>query len=84
MSKLATALDKVRVRPRTLGEAGLVLLQERGVSLTEIARELGKGVSAVSRVTRGERRSRMIEGEIARRLGLPVPEAFPERRHRPR
>jgi hypothetical protein len=74
----ATALDNARARPRTRGEARLALLHERGASLSDIARELGKNLSTVSRVNRGQRRSEAIEGEIARRLGLSAPEAFPE------
>jgi len=53
-------------------------LRDRGVSLSEIARDLGKDLSIVSRVCRGQRRSREIEQEIARRLGLTLPDAFPE------
>ena len=71
-------LDRVRVRPRTFGEARLTLLRERRVSLTDIAHAVGVGISSVSRVASGQRRSRTIEGEIARRLGLTKAEAFPE------
>jgi hypothetical protein len=46
--------------------------------LSDIARELGKNLSVVSRVNGGQRRSREIEGAIAQRLGLPVRDAFPE------
>jgi hypothetical protein len=53
-------------------------LRDRGASLSEIARHLGKDVSSVSRVNRGQRRSRAIEHEIARRLGLSLHDAFPE------
>ena len=73
-----TALDEVQARPRTPGEARLTLLRERGTSLANIARDLGRDLSMVSRVNRGQRRSQVIEGEIARRLDLSVPDAFPE------
>ena len=74
----ATPLDKARSRPRTRGEARRALLRERGVSLSDVARDLGKSLSVVSRVNGGQRRSRVIEDTIAQRLGLPLPEAFPE------
>jgi hypothetical protein len=74
----ATALDQAQARQRTRGEARLDLLRARGASLTGIARELGKDLSTVSRVNRGERRSKLIEREIAHRLGLSASEAFPE------
>ena len=71
-------LDKAQSRPRTRGEARRALLRERGVSLSDIARDLGKNLSVVSRVNAGQRRSREIEAAIAHALGLPVREAFPE------
>lgn len=71
-------LDKAQSQPRSWGEARRTLLRERGVSLSDIARALGKDLSVVSRVNGGERRSREIERAIAERLGLPVDEAFPE------
>ena len=71
-------LDKARSRPRTRGEARRALLRERGISLSAIARELGKNLSVVSRVNGDQRRSRLIEAAIARRLGLSLTEAFPE------
>jgi hypothetical protein len=71
-------LDKVRARRRTLSEARLVLLQERGSSLSDIARGVGKTLSYVSRVNSAERRSMVIERAIARRLSLPLWDAFPE------
>jgi hypothetical protein len=73
-----SALDAAQARPRTLGEARLALLRERGVCLTNIARDLGRDLSIVSRVNGGQRRSEVIEREIARRLDLSVPDAFPE------
>ena len=71
-------LDKARSRPRTRGDARRTLLGERGISLSGIARDLGKDISVVSRVNNGQRRSREIEGAIAHHLGLSVREAFPE------
>ena len=71
-------LDKAQSQPRTRGEARRALLRERGVSLSDIARDLGKNLSVVSRVNTGQRRSREIEAAIAEGLGLPVLEAFPE------
>ena len=73
-----TPLDKAQSRPRSRGEARRALLRERGVSLSDIARALGKDLSVVSRVNGGLRRSRDIEQAIARQIGLPVEEAFPE------
>lgn len=74
----ASPLDKAQARPRTRGEARRTLLRERGISLSDIARDLGKNLSVVSRVNGGQRRSRQIEQAIARQLGLSVSEAFPE------
>ena len=71
-------LDKAQSQPRTRGEARRALLRERGVSLSDIARDLGKNLSVVSRVNGGQRRSREIEAAIAESLGLSVREAFPE------
>ena len=73
-----TALGAAQATPRSLGEARLALLRGRGESLSGIARDLGRDLSAVSRVNRAQRRSRTIEEEIARRLGLAAAEAFPE------
>jgi lambda repressor-like predicted transcriptional regulator len=73
-----TPLDKAQSRPRTRGEARRTLLRERGISLSDVARDLSKNVSVVSRVNGGLRRSRLIEHAIAERLGLPLREAFPE------
>jgi hypothetical protein len=80
MRRPQTRLDKVRLR--SWGEARQALLREQSVSLTAIAHDLGKDLSIVSRVNRGQRRSREIEQEIARRLGLTVADAFPEWRTR--
>jgi transcriptional regulator with XRE-family HTH domain len=55
-----------------------MLLQERDISLSDIARRFGRSLSFVSRVNNGQRRSQTIEREIARRLGLSEEEAFPE------
>jgi len=46
--------------------------------LSDIARDLGKDLSVVSRVNAGHRRSREIEETIAQKLGLSMPDAFPE------
>jgi hypothetical protein len=73
-----TALDEAQARPRTPGEARLALLRERGICLTNIARDLDRDLSTVSRVNRGQRRSELIEREIAHRLDLSMPDAFPE------
>jgi lambda repressor-like predicted transcriptional regulator len=71
-----TPLDKAQ--PRTRGEARRALLRERGIFLSDIARDLGKNLSVVSRVNGGQRRSREIEEAIAQQLGLSVRDAFPE------
>jgi len=71
-------LDKAQARPRTRGEARRALLRERGISLSDIARDLKKNLSVVSRVNGGQRRSREIEQAIARHLDLSMVEAFPE------
>jgi cyanate lyase len=55
-----------------------MLLRERDITLTDIARALSKSLAFVSRVNRGQRRSTTIEREIARRLDLSEQEAFPE------
>ena len=77
-SELTTVLGRAQARPRTHGEARLVLLRERGISLSDIAHDLGRTLSAISRVNRAQRRSRAIEQDIARRLGLALEDAFPE------
>jgi lambda repressor-like predicted transcriptional regulator len=56
----------------------MALLRDRGISLSDIARDLGKNLSVLSRVNHGQRRSREIEAAIARALGLSVADAFPE------
>ena len=61
-----------------------MLLRERRISLSNIASRVGRSLGVVSRVNRGERRSQMIEREIARRLTLSETEAFPEWHERPR
>jgi len=58
------------------------LLREREISLTDIADFLGKTVSFVSRVNKGQRRSLVVEREIARWLMLSEDETFPERAKR--
>ena len=71
-------LDKARTRLKTFGEARLLLLRDRRIGLTDIARALDVSTATVSRVNKGTRRSRKIEREIARRLKLTEAEAFPE------
>ena len=71
-------LTVVRVRRRTYGEARVVLLRERGSSLSAIARSLGLDLSFVSRVNGGSRHSRDVQEKIAFRLGLRLRDAFPE------
>jgi hypothetical protein len=77
-SQPTTSLDEAQTRPRTPGEARLALLRERGISLSDIARHLGRDLSVVSRVNSGQRRSQVIEEEIARRLELSISDVFPE------
>jgi hypothetical protein len=55
----------------------LALLRESGISLSNIARYLGTSLSVVSRVNSGQRRAKVIEEEIARRLDLSISDAFP-------
>jgi transcriptional regulator with XRE-family HTH domain len=71
-----TPLDKAQSRTR--GEARRAVLRARGISLSDIARDLGKNLSTVSRVNAGLRRSRAVEEAIAQRLGLSLRDAFPE------
>jgi hypothetical protein len=73
-----TVRGRAQTRPRTQGEARLVLLRERGISLSDIARDLGRNLSVISRVNRAQRRSRAIEQDIARRLRLSLEDAFPD------
>jgi lambda repressor-like predicted transcriptional regulator len=56
----------------------MALLRDRGISLSDIARDLGKDLSIRSRVNHGQRRSREIEAAIALALGLSLADAFPE------
>lgn len=56
----------------------------RGISLSDIAREIGVTQPYVSAVVRGHRNtwvstSRRIEALIAQKLGKPVQEVFPDR-----
>ena len=73
-----TPLDKALSQPRTRGEARQAMLRARGVSLADIAREVGCHLSVVSRVNAAKKRSASIERAIAERLGLRVEQAFPE------
>ena len=54
------------------------LLRARGVQLKDFAAELGVSKSHVTRVVAGERRSPRLERAIAKRLRMPLREAFPE------
>lgn len=54
-------------------------LSLRGLSLAEIARRAGVGVSAVSAVSIGKSRSARIENLLAATLGTTAEELFPER-----
>jgi len=51
-------------------------LVRRGVTMTEIARELDVVPQHVSQVISGERRSSRVEQAVADRLGLPVEQVF--------
>ena len=53
---------------------------EAGLSQVHISRALRVNQSAVSRVIAGTMTSARIQAYIARRLGLPVDELWPERR----
>ncbi|OOY15870.1 hypothetical protein BMI85_09960 [Thioclava sp. DLFJ4-1] len=54
-------------------------LDRRGLSLAEIARRAGVGLSAVSSVSLGRSRSARIEAKLADALETTAPELFPER-----
>ena len=56
------------------------LMIQAGVTQAEIARRLMVTPAAVSRVVNGHAKSARIQTYIARRLGLPVDELWPERR----
>lgn len=71
-------VDAALAQPRTRGEARRALLRARGLTLADLARELGCHLSIVSRVNAGKKRSAPVERAIAHRLGLPMDRAFPE------
>lgn len=73
-----TPLDKALSQPRTRGEARRALLRARGLTLADVARELGCHLSIVSRVNAAKKRSGPVERAIAGRLGLQLGQAFPE------
>ncbi|MGD1939866.1 MAG: helix-turn-helix domain-containing protein [Leptolyngbyaceae cyanobacterium] len=52
-------------------------LRKRGTKLSCLARELDVTPTMITLVIRSERRSRRIEKEIARKLGLSLCEVFP-------
>lgn len=54
-------------------------LHLRGVSLADIARQLGVTPTTVTVVSKGHRRSRRIENAIAQALGLSPRTVWPER-----
>lgn len=61
------------------------LMALRGITCTEVARDLGISINAVSQVARRIGRSARIEAELARRLGLSAESIFgsPPRHRRP-
>ncbi len=71
-------VDAALAQPRTRGEARRALLRVRGLTLSDLARELGCDLSIVSRVNAGKKRSAPVERAIAHRLGLSIARAFPE------
>jgi lambda repressor-like predicted transcriptional regulator len=73
-----TPLDKVVSQPRTRGDARRAFLRTRGVTLADVARQLGCHLSIVSRVNAAKKRSASVERAIARGLGLRLAQAFPE------
>jgi lambda repressor-like predicted transcriptional regulator len=75
---VASPLDRALAQPRTRGEARWALLRRQGVTLADVARELGCHLSIVSRVNAGKKRSEPVERAIARHLGLQLAETFPE------
>ena len=55
-------------------------LKKRGVTLSQIARELGKSPSTVAAVSQGRVKSHAIQQAICRHLGLDHPsEIWPDR-----
>ena len=54
-------------------------LKLRGLSLAELASQIGVGASAVSSVSLGKSRSKRIEKHLAAALGKTAKELFPER-----
>lgn len=54
-------------------------LAARGLTASDVARELGVTVAAVTRVIRGEKRSRRVESALARHSGFPARELFGRR-----
>ena len=57
-----------------------ILLLRAGLKQTDLAREYGCTHVMVHRVVTGKGRSRGIQRLIARKLGIPVKELFPEPR----
>ncbi|WP_448428716.1 helix-turn-helix domain-containing protein [Martelella sp. FOR1707] len=54
-------------------------LARRGLSLAQIARQAGVGISAVSSVSIGRSRSTKIEQHLASALNMDAAQLFPER-----
>jgi len=54
-----------------------IAAMEKGVSLSEGARQLGLSAGHVAAVVRGERRMDLVEGWFAKALGRPHCEVFP-------
>ena len=53
-------------------------LKLRGISFSEIARQLGVTCASVTMVSQGRSMSRRIQNAIASRLGMPTEVLFPE------
>lgn len=51
-------------------------LLRKGLSMSDVARELGISAHHISRVVAGERRSPRVEQAIADAIGLPVADVF--------
>jgi transcriptional regulator with XRE-family HTH domain len=57
----------------------MVALAERGMTISELARNIGVAQAIVSKVVTGRRLSKKNEQRIAEFLGKPVDELFPNR-----
>lgn len=54
-------------------------LELKGLSLADLAKQLGVGASAISSVSLGKSRSERIENHLATAIGQSVETLFPER-----